>query len=302
MNPEEERSRRLDGGARRDCGVDDSRCRALGIAELAGALRGHAVVVEIEAAAESEAAIEHPRADYRQGRVAAGAQQFGQGRDRRRERPLAVVAQPVLDRIEPGEERRVRRQGQRDRRQGVGEAQPARRQRIEPWRRRRSAIAARQVGAQRVDGDEQNIRRARRLRPRCRPGRGGEPAKQAEPGAPQAAPELVSGRQAKKAITRHRAVAPGTPRIDRCRGAIATPARLAADEVSVRERPGAGREHCRAAPASRGSTPGCRRSWPVQPRPRGQVRLRARARASCPPGCRAASCKPWRAMISASRS
>ena len=288
MNPQKKRSRGLDGGARRERGVDDRRCRALGIAELAGALRGHAVVVEIEAAAESEAAIEHSRADHRQGRIAAGAQQLGQGRDRRRERPLAVVAQSVLDRIEPGEQRRVRRQGQRHRRQGMGEAQPARRQRVEPWRPRRSAVAARQISAQSVDGDEQDVGPARRFRPRCRAGRVGEPTEQAESGAPQAAPDLVSERQAKR-------LSPGigrqtpAPMAAPDSAGLSPRARLAGEEVSVRERPGAGRERCRAAPESRGSTPGCRRSSPEQRRPSCPVRLRARARASCPPGYRAAT-------------
>ncbi len=289
MHPQEKRSRGLDGGARRERGVDDRRCRALGIAELAGALRGHAVVVEIEAAAESEAAIEHPRADHRQGRVAAAAQQLGQRRDRRRERPLAVVAQSVLIRIEPGEQRRVRRQGQRHRRQGMSEAQPARRQRVEPWRPRRSAVAARQIGAQSVDGDEQNVGPGPAIPPPLSRGPGRRAHRTGRVRRPTDGAGSGFGAARKKAITRDRPVDLPAPIAAPDSAGLSPLARLAGEEVSVRERPGAGRGRCRAAPESRGSTPGCRRSSPEQRRPSCRVRLRARARASCPPGCRAAT-------------
>ncbi len=79
------------------------------------------------------------------------------GRLRRRQAVARVVANAVLVRIVPGQDRRVR--DERD--DGVGvreiEARAVRRQPVQIRRRRAAAVRPERVGAQRVDRDEQDV-------------------------------------------------------------------------------------------------------------------------------------------------
>ena len=70
------------------------------------------VVVALEAARETEAPVQHVGGDERRRRVARGLQQGGQRGRVRREDVAAVVVHAVMRRLEPAEDRRVRRQGQ----------------------------------------------------------------------------------------------------------------------------------------------------------------------------------------------
>ena len=138
---------------------------ALRVAVLADLLGGHRVVVGVEAAVETEAAIEHPRGDERPGGVAVAGEHRGQRRQLLRQHRHPVVAHPVLRRVEPGQQRAVRRQGQRHRGQRPPVADPPRRQRVEHRRPRPGgAVAAEVVGAGGVEGEEDDVGRAARGR------------------------------------------------------------------------------------------------------------------------------------------
>jgi hypothetical protein len=156
VNPEEERrpQRREPGqrGAGRRLGVPLGDLRPLGVA------RAQIVVVHREPLVEPVPAGENHRRDHRRRVVAGGGQAFGHALDRRAEDEGAVVAHSVPGREEPGQDRGMRRQG--DRRRGVAtrESCPAPRERVEV---RRSGVwmtpGAEVVGAGRVQRDQDQV-------------------------------------------------------------------------------------------------------------------------------------------------
>ena len=128
MHPEEEtRPERIEQRERR---IDDAVRPALGPARAAGHAFAQPVVVEIEAAREPIAAIEHQRADDRAGRVARLLQAFGQRGDRVGQPEDLVVPHAVAGRIEGRHQRGVRRQRQRRRGDRGLEANSGGRQRV----------------------------------------------------------------------------------------------------------------------------------------------------------------------------
>ena len=119
------------------------------------------VVVGGEAAREAEAPVEHEGADEGRGAVAVRGQRLGERRCGVREGD-AVLEQPERARQEPGEQRRVRRQGGRHRRVRGREAHAVARDLLHARRRRtRVAVGRGVVGAQRVEGDDDDVRSSR---------------------------------------------------------------------------------------------------------------------------------------------
>ncbi|MFO0980811.1 MAG: hypothetical protein U1E76_03515 [Planctomycetota bacterium] len=130
---------------------------------VGGAVRRQAIVV-IESLIEPELRLEHERRDERSGVVAGSLQRLGHGDVLGREPEQAVVAHAMLVRVEPGEDRGMRRRGQRTRGVRVLEAHAARCQPIDHRRHfLRAAVAAELVGARRVERDQDEVpgRRAR---------------------------------------------------------------------------------------------------------------------------------------------
>jgi hypothetical protein len=164
MDPEEERSvaaLTVDPGPG---GGDRLRRASLGEMDAALGLAALGVLVVIEPRVEPESRVERRPADERRGPVPGVPQQLG---ERRETPPLAVgqaspqvVAETVAHRLEAREHAGVRGEGQRTRcRRGV-EADPARREAIDPGRRaRRSSEARDVVSPQRVHGDQDQVGR-----------------------------------------------------------------------------------------------------------------------------------------------
>ena len=139
---------------------DDRGGRPLRHDEVRRRLRlAEVIVVDVEAAAETEPRVQRERADERGGRVAGGLQQR-RGRARAGGHAVAaVVTNAVLVGIQARQDAGVRRQ-RRDRvrvRVREVEADALRREPIERRRRRAAAVAPKRVGAQRVDRDQENV-------------------------------------------------------------------------------------------------------------------------------------------------
>ena len=135
------------------------------------------VVVRVEALTEAVAVIEDGARDDCSGAVTGLLETFGNGRRRCRQRTDAVQANAKRAGITTGENRRVRRKGQRGVSGGVAEPDPLLRKTIEAWRMGVAiAITSEPVGAKRVDGDEQDVR------PRPRLGVGREKRRQHQQG------------------------------------------------------------------------------------------------------------------------
>jgi hypothetical protein len=146
------------GGLREpgDGGVDDG---VGGAVEGAGAVRLEAVVVDLEAAVEPEAAVEGRRADEGPGAVPARGEELGHRGQLRAERGAAVVVQAVLGGQGARQQAGVGREGERDVGVGALEARAARRQAVEVRRARVGvAVAPQAVGAGRVQGHQQEAR------------------------------------------------------------------------------------------------------------------------------------------------
>ncbi len=139
---------------------------ALGEQELVGAAPlGVVIVVDVEAAVESEPGIERVGADESAGGIAGGMQHGRQRRHAGGHAKALVVAHPVLEGVEAGQDVGVRRQRHHVVGMRRGEHPAAGRQPVQQRRRRRPPPAEPgSVGAQRVDGDEQQVERGRRRR------------------------------------------------------------------------------------------------------------------------------------------
>jgi hypothetical protein len=145
IDPLERRAHRLGAGP-------------LGHRESPGRLRAsQPVVVDVEAPVETEPGIERERADEGPGLPALLSQDRGEGGPVGGETEARVVADAVVQRVLAREQVGVGGKG--DDVVGVGrlEAHALRGQAVDPGRAGvRAAVAAERVGAQRVDGDEQD--------------------------------------------------------------------------------------------------------------------------------------------------
>ena len=185
MHPEEER---LAGGARgRQPGerLVHDRPRGPLVREPAIRAARHPVTVDVEPAREAETPIERVGGDERAGGVARVVQRRGQ-RGHRRRRRNAVVARAVSGRVTPGQQARVRRQRDRRRREGAIEPDPLAAETVERRGPRGGiAVGAHVVGTQRVDRNQDEVRRLRRAprrrrRPVAATGRRGREEKDAQ--------------------------------------------------------------------------------------------------------------------------
>ena len=149
-------------GPGRPCqrGVGDRFGAALRVSLLPHPLGDHRVVVQREAPAEAEAAIEHPRRHER-GRVVSVTGEDGrQRRDVGGKRRNAIVAHAVLGRVQPGHEAAVRWQGQRSRRERAGETRAGAGEGVEVGGEGLAGDdSAHVVGASRVEGQQDEGRR-----------------------------------------------------------------------------------------------------------------------------------------------
>jgi hypothetical protein len=116
-----------------------------------------AVVVDVEAAVQTEARVQGERAHEPSRLPAAGLQQRGERGLGRGEAEPGVVAHAVLQRVTPGEQVRVRRQRHHVVGVGLLEAHASLRQAVDPGRLRAlPPVAAEGVGTEGVDRDEQD--------------------------------------------------------------------------------------------------------------------------------------------------
>ena len=117
-----------------------------------------AVGVVVEALADPPLRVQHPGPDEGARRPATLPQALGERRQLLLDEEAAVVADTVPRRDEPGEDRRVRGQGERHRGRGLLEQDALGRQRVDV--RRLDApepVAAQAVGAQRVERDDDDV-------------------------------------------------------------------------------------------------------------------------------------------------
>jgi hypothetical protein len=139
-------------------GGDDLAGGALGqrkVGRVAGP--SEAVVINVEPAVQPEAPLERHAADECARREPLGLQHGGDRRQPRLQPVSAVIADAVFEGIGTGKDAGVR--GPRQDGVRVCEVEPrsVRRERVEIRRARRAAVAAERVGAQRVDGHEQDV-------------------------------------------------------------------------------------------------------------------------------------------------
>jgi hypothetical protein len=119
----------------------------------------HPVVVSLEAAGEAVAPVEDERAHERGGAIACPAERCGKRIEPSGQIEVAVAARAVLERVERGEQRGVRRKCDGRRAGRLREARPLGREAVE--RRRPGAgvtVAADVVRARGVQGNEQDVR------------------------------------------------------------------------------------------------------------------------------------------------
>jgi hypothetical protein len=136
----------------------DSRSGPFGHHELGRRARlAEAIVVDVEPVGQPEARMQRKGADEGSSRVAGLLEQRRSGARLGRQTVAAVVAQAMLKRELAREDARVRRQGE----DGVGmreiEADALGGEPIERRRCRGAAIRTERIGAERVDGDEQDV-------------------------------------------------------------------------------------------------------------------------------------------------
>ena len=133
---------------------------------IPAALERHAIVVLVESARQTVALIEHERADER-GRAVTSASKCGrQRRQAIAQTEVPVVPDAVHEGIHAREQRHVRRQRDRRRRNGMFEHDALRGESIEIGRARLAiAVRAEMIGARRVERDQEDVRRRRRGRP-----------------------------------------------------------------------------------------------------------------------------------------
>ena len=117
-----------------------------------------AVVVDVEASREAEARVQHERSHERSGPVPGVLQDRRQRRQFRSETKQSIRAHAVNGRRHRGEHRRVGRKRERRGRVRARQHEPAGRETIQRRREVRGpAERADAIGAQRVDGDEQEV-------------------------------------------------------------------------------------------------------------------------------------------------
>ena len=137
---------------------------------LDGAERDHLVLreielvrVDVEALAEAPLALEHPGRDERSGREAALAQPLRERHLGVVEEEAAVVAHAVMGRDEPGEDRRVRRERERNGGGRVVEDDAVARERVDVRREvGAKAVAAQPIRAGRVERHDDQVQLASR--------------------------------------------------------------------------------------------------------------------------------------------
>ena len=179
---------------------------------------GQVIVVHVEPAREAEAPVQREPGDEGRRPVPRVVEGLGQGGDGLGQHEVAVVAHAVAKRGEPGEDRGVRRCRERHVGDRGREARAAGGQRVEDGGRGAGVtVAADVVGAEGVDGDEQDVgpgpSRGGRTRPRARTGerggqgrdRGERPAQGHGPSVPRSC--RIRGWSARKASDRRRASA-----------------------------------------------------------------------------------------------
>ncbi len=138
--------------------VDDGAGPGFGELPRHARRRGKAVVVDVESLGQPEARVQGVAADERRRGVAAGLQQLGEGLKLRRDDEAPVVADAVGRRRPADEQAGVGRERQGDVGESPSEDRPRRREPVDvggPDVVR--VVAAQAVGAERVDGDEQEI-------------------------------------------------------------------------------------------------------------------------------------------------
>ena len=117
------------------------------------------VVVEIEAARQPPAAVQHERAYDRAGGIALLLENLGHRTEARVERLPGKILHAILKGISTRQDRGMRRPGQRHLRDGALEDNAVARQGVEGRGLHIGrAVAAEVVGANRVNGDENHVR------------------------------------------------------------------------------------------------------------------------------------------------
>ncbi len=190
--------------------------------ELRLVLRPQVVVIAVEALAQVVAAVEDQRRDDRLGAVAGPLQALGQGDRVVAQGKGAVVAHPVGRRIEAGQDRRVRGEGDGRGAHRIGAAHPLGRQAVDRRRPRElEAVATEAVGAGGVEGDEEEVRpraasaargggeRERRERDGQEETAGPAPRRARRRGDDRWVP--LHGRASPRIVRRRRAPAPDSP-------------------------------------------------------------------------------------------
>ena len=118
-------------------------------------LGGERIVVEIKAARQSPASVEHERADHRPGRISSLLERLRHGAKLRRQRLPGEILHAVLKRIGAGQNHGVRRPRQRHLRDRPLKHHAVMRQRIQRGSLHvLRAVASHVIGAQRIDGDQ----------------------------------------------------------------------------------------------------------------------------------------------------
>ena len=147
------------------CELNDAIGRSLGEGERdRTGLAADAVVVDVEAAAQTEARVENERADECAGAVPRVTQDRRERRHVRSHSRRAVVVNAVRRGHESGQDRGMSRQRQRNVGMRARETDTAGREAVERRRQRAASVGADAIGAQRIDGDEQHVRSRERAR------------------------------------------------------------------------------------------------------------------------------------------
>jgi hypothetical protein len=171
VHPQEEGPRAIARGEPRERQVGGFPRRSLDAARLAAARAGLRARVDVEALVEAEARVEHVARHERGGPVALAREDLRQCPGSLRKHLLEIVAQAVPRRDLSGQEARVRRSRVGSSGDRLLEAHGVGGERVEVGRAAGTSIASEQVGARRVEGQQEDV--ARRVGPAAGQGRGG---------------------------------------------------------------------------------------------------------------------------------